>query len=105
MPARPVLLLLLLLSLALAPLASAQADGGGCMAAKASPSTTRNQISARQWPEAPAELRRLDERGSADWNNLMGDGLRQQAGPDLEGAGRHCQEALRLEPRHRSALE
>lgn len=52
MPARPARLLLLLLSLALAPLASARADGGGRMAAKAPLSTARKQVSARQWPGA-----------------------------------------------------
>ena len=36
---------------------------------------------------------------------LMGYALRKQAVPDLEGAQRHYDAALRIDPRHRGALE
>jgi Flp pilus assembly protein TadD len=65
----------------------------------------RGHIAARRWPQAVAELKRLDDRGNADWNNLMGYALRKQNPPDLDGAQRHYDAALRVAPMHRGALE
>ena len=65
----------------------------------------RNAIGARRWQAALDELRRSNLTGSADWNNLMGYCLRKQSPPDLEGAQRHYDAALRIDPRHRGALE
>lgn len=65
----------------------------------------RMHIQGQRWPAAIDELRRVNASGSADWNNLMGYALRKQATPDLEGAQRHYDAALRLEPQHRGALE
>ena len=65
----------------------------------------RTQVAARRWPEALAELRRLNDTGSADWNNLMGYALRKNSPPDLDGADRHYREALRIDGRHKGALE
>jgi tetratricopeptide (TPR) repeat protein len=73
---------------AAAPLASAQAH-----------------IRAARWPEALAELRRLNLERDADWNNLMGYALRKQATPDLAGAQRFYDAALRIDPNHLGALE
>ncbi len=75
-------------------------------AAAAQPlAAARAQIAAKQWPAALAELKKLNARGDADWNNLMGYVLRKQATPDLAGAETHYNEALRLNPSHRGALE
>lgn len=65
----------------------------------------RAQVAAKRWPEALAELRQLGDSNSADWNNLMGYVLRKSSPLDLEGAERHYGEAVRIDPRHRGALE
>jgi hypothetical protein len=64
----------------------------------------RAHIVAKRWPAAIDDLRKVNATGSADWNNLMGYSLRKQATPDLEGAQRHYDAALRIDPRHRGAL-
>jgi Flp pilus assembly protein TadD len=58
-----------------------------------------------RWGAALEELRRINATGDADWNNLMGYALRKQATPDLEGAQRHYDAALRINPQHLGALE
>jgi Flp pilus assembly protein TadD len=67
--------------------------------------SARSHIQAKRWPAAIEELKRLNATASADWNNLMGYSLRKQATPDLDGAERFYNEALRIDPRHRGALE
>lgn len=58
-----------------------------------------------QWPAALEELKRINDTGSADWHNLMGYTLRSSKAPDLAAAEKHYAEALRIDPRHRNALE
>jgi Flp pilus assembly protein TadD len=65
----------------------------------------RGLIGQAKWREAIDELRRVDRPGSADWNNLMGYAHRKQAQPDLAAAQRYYDVALRLDPKHRGALE
>jgi Flp pilus assembly protein TadD len=65
----------------------------------------RNLIKVEQWPAAIAELKRLGDYGSADWNNLMGYAHRKSSPPDLEAAERYYNDALRIDPKHRGALE
>lgn len=65
----------------------------------------RDHVEAKRWPAALTELRRVNATRSADWNNLMGYTLRKQAPPDLEGAQRYYDAALRINPRHMGALE
>lgn len=67
--------------------------------------TAQGHIRAARWPEALAELRRLNLERDADWNNLMGYVLRKQAAPDLDGAQRFYDAALRIDPNHLGALE
>ena len=69
---------------------------------------SREAIAAKAWPAAIDELRRVERANSssnADWNNLMGYALRKQAIPDLDGAQRYYDAALRINPKHQGALE
>jgi Flp pilus assembly protein TadD len=65
----------------------------------------RAQIAAKNWPAAIDELKRANDTGNADWNNLMGFSLRKGPTPDFAGAEKFYNEALRLNPKHRGALE
>jgi tetratricopeptide (TPR) repeat protein len=65
----------------------------------------RTHVKAKQWTAAIDELKRVNDPANADWNNLMGYSLRKARTPDLEGAERYYNEALRINPTHRGALE
>ena len=65
----------------------------------------RTQIAAKNWDGAIAELKRVNDSASANWNNLMGYSLRKAATPDYAGAEKYYNEALRIDPMHRAALE
>ena len=65
----------------------------------------RAHLAAQRWQPAIADLKKANASGDADWNNLMGYALRKQARPDLEGAQRHYDAALRINPTHQGALE
>jgi Flp pilus assembly protein TadD len=65
----------------------------------------RTLIKAKKWSEAVAELQRVSDPTSADWNNLMGYSVRRGSSPDLDASERFYNEALRINPNHRGALE
>ncbi|HMH18788.1 MAG TPA: tetratricopeptide repeat protein, partial [Burkholderiales bacterium] len=65
----------------------------------------RTQIAAKNWSAAIDELKRINDTGNADWNNLMGYSLRKGPTPDFAGAEKFYNEALRIDPKHRGALE
>jgi Flp pilus assembly protein TadD len=65
----------------------------------------RALIAKGQWREAVAALQQVNDIGNADWNNLMGYSLRKGKPPDLANAERFYNEALRIDPKHRGALE
>ena len=65
----------------------------------------RKLVDARQWGPAMQELKRVDDRSSADWNNLMGYVSRKGPTPDLAASERYYDAALRIDPRHRNTLE
>lgn len=67
--------------------------------------SARAFIAKEQWPDAVAALQQVNDTRSADWNNLMGYSLRKSKTPDLVGAERFYHEALRIDPKHRGALE
>ena len=97
---------LTLCAAALLAQAAPAADTMAPTAAAASPlAAARTLIESRQWAAALTELRRVDDPGSADWNNLMGYVLRKSGSPDLAASERHYEAALRIDPRHRNALE
>lgn len=65
----------------------------------------RAQLAQQRYAAAVAELKKVDGGSNADWHNLMGYALRKATPPDLDGAQRHYDIALRLNPRHPGALE
>ena len=97
--------LLAAMALTLAAPAALAADNTPSAAATDSLATVRNLISEKKWQDAIGELKRVNETRNADWNNLMGYSLRKAQTPDLDAAERHYAEALRINPKHRGALE
>jgi tetratricopeptide (TPR) repeat protein len=65
----------------------------------------RTEIDRKNWNAAIAELKSVNDTGSADWNNLMGYSLRKATPPDYAAAEKYYDEALRIDPKHRGALE
>ena len=65
----------------------------------------RSSIKAEKYNQAIQQLQAANETGSADWNNLLGYSLRKKQPPDLEGAEKYYQVALKIDPEHRGALE
>ncbi len=92
-----------LLAFALSP--SWAADTAAPAAKTDNLAAARAQIAQKNWPAAVAELKKVNDTGNADWNNLMGYSLRKNATPDYAGAEKFYDEALRLNPQHRGALE
>ena len=68
-------------------------------------SAARAQIADKKWAAAIDELKSVNDSASADWNNLMGYSLRKAGTPDHAGAEKYYNEALRIDPKHRGALE
>lgn len=103
--------ILLLSAIALAaPLAQSADTAEPAAPRAAAPSAdklaaARKLIDARDWGGAVAELKRVDDRSSADWNNLMGYTLRKGATPDLPASEKYYDAALRIDPHHRNTLE
>ena len=104
---------MLIVSLRLLVLAAALLAGDGAFAADvdATPSRAdvlapaRARIAEKNWPAAIDELKKVNDPASADWNNLMGYSLRKADPANLGAAEKFYNEALRIEPRHRGALE
>jgi tetratricopeptide (TPR) repeat protein len=65
----------------------------------------RALIADNKWVAAIDELKKVGDSGSADWNNLMGYSHRKAKTPDLAAAERYYDAALRIDPRHKGALE
>ena len=65
----------------------------------------RQLIAEGKWVAAIDALKQVNETGNADWNNLMGYSHRKAKTPDYPAAERYYDEALRLNPKHRGALE
>lgn len=67
--------------------------------------TARALIAENKWVAAIDELKKVNDSGSADWNNLMGYSHRKARTPDYAAAERYYDAALRIDPRHKGALE
>jgi len=91
--------------LAIPAIPAVAADSTPSSAAADKLGSARSLIAEKKWAAAIDELKRVNETGSADWNNLMGYSLRKAATPDLNAAERFYNEALRIDPKHRGALE
>ena len=92
--------------LALAGSHAFAADPAPSKAEAASPlAAARAQIADKKWAAAIEELKKVNDKGSADWNNLMGYSLRKAKTPDYAAAEQFYNEALRIDPKHRGALE
>lgn len=65
----------------------------------------RASIKAEKYDQAIKQLQSANEPSSADWNNLLGFSLRKKQPPDLAGAEKYYQAALKIDPNHRGALE
>lgn len=66
---------------------------------------SRASIKADKYDQAIQQLQAANETSSADWNNLLGYSLRKKQPPDLVGAEKYYQAALKIDPDHRGALE
>lgn len=85
--------------------AALAADTPATTAAPDKLADARALVKSKQWAQAVAELQRINDPSSADWNNLMGYSIRRGSTPDLEASERFYNEALRINPNHRGALE
>jgi Flp pilus assembly protein TadD len=65
----------------------------------------RASIKAEKYDQAIKQLQGANDTSSADWNNLLGYSLRKKQPPDLVGAEKYYQAALKIDPNHRGALE
>lgn len=90
-----------------AALAPALAADSPAPAAAASDklASARALIADNKWAAAIDELKKVNDSGSADWNNLMGYSHRKAKSPDFAAAERYYDEALRIDAKHRGALE
>jgi hypothetical protein len=99
------------LRLLLAPLllllagASFAADTWSTPAAPDKLGAVRARIAEKNWPAAIDELKKVGDTGSADWNNLMGYSLRKGGPAHFAEAESYYDAALRIDPKHRGALE
>ena len=99
-----------LASLRLAALSLLLAAGAAFAADIAAPANdkftpARTRIAEKNWAGAIEELKKVNDPTSADWNNLMGYSLRKADPANAGEAEKFYSEALRIEPRHRGALE
>ena len=90
---------------ALAALQGHAADASSPAPSNDKLAAARTQIAEKNWPAAVDELKKVNDTGSANWNNLMGYSLRKAKTPDYSAAEKYYSEALRIEPSHRGALE
>jgi len=65
----------------------------------------RASIKNEKYDQAIQQLLTANETNSADWNNLLGFSLRKKQPPDLLGAEKHYEAALKIDPVHKGALE
>ena len=87
---------------------SGAADTGSTTSTAAAPdklAQARARIAAKDWRAAVDELKKVNDVNSADWNNLMGYSLRKADPANYASAERFYNDALKINPKHRGALE
>ncbi len=85
----------------------------GAIAADTTPSESapswqadaQKEIKANKYDAAIKTLLAANQPNSADWNNLLGYAQRKKTPPDLAAAEGYYQAALKIDPKHRGALE
>ena len=65
----------------------------------------QKEIKANDYSGAIKTLEATNQSNSADWNNMLGYAQRKKSPPDLAAAERFYQAALKIDPKHRGALE
>jgi Flp pilus assembly protein TadD len=68
-------------------------------------SQAQKEIKANNYSGAINTLEAANQSNSADWNNLLGYAQRKKSSPDLAAAERFYQVALKIDAKHRGALE
>ncbi len=86
-------------------LATFAADTGPSESAPSWQAEAQKEIKANQYDAAIKTLLAANQPNSADWNNLLGYAQRKKTPPDLAAAERYYQAALKIDPKHRGALE
>ena len=65
----------------------------------------QKEMKEKNYDGAVKTLLAANEPNSADWNNLLGFAQRKKSPPDLNAAERYYQAALKIDPKHKGALE
>ena len=65
----------------------------------------QKEIKAKNYEGAIKTLLAANEPNSADWNNLLGYAQRKKSPPNLNAAEFYYQAALKIDPKHKGALE
>ncbi len=65
----------------------------------------QKEIKDKKYDAAINTLLAANQPSSADWNNLLGFAQRKKSPPDLDAAERYYQAALKIDPKHKGALE
>ena len=81
------------------------ADTGPTESAPSWQAEAQKEIKADKYDAAIKILLAANQPNSADWNNLLGYAQRKKTPPDLAAAERYYQAALKIDPKHRGALE
>jgi len=95
----------LALALAAGVLVSHAADTSPAEPTSSWLSQAQKEIKANDYSGAIKTLEAANQSNSADWNNLLGYAQRKKSPPDLAAAERFYQAALKIDPKHRGALE
>jgi predicted Zn-dependent protease len=65
----------------------------------------QQEIKNKKYDAAINTLLAANQPSSADWNNLLGFAQRKKSPPNLNAAEFYYQAALKIDPKHRGALE
>jgi Tfp pilus assembly protein PilF len=95
----------LALALAAGVLVSHAADTSPAEPTSSWLSQAQKEIKANNYSGAIVALEAANQVSSADWNHLLGYAQRKKTPPDLAAAERFYQAALKIDPKHRGALE